>query len=126
MTPSDILVVHADAAVAGEIRATLEADGLRVRVAADGLEALDAVDQAVPSLILLDTMLPRLDGVTLMQSLMGRPDTRSTPVIILSGRVDPSAILQGFAAGARYYLAVPFLPSDLRAKVRRLLSSSNA
>lgn len=126
MIRPNILVVHADTVVVGEIRSTLEADGFQVRVATDGLEGLAAVDQEPPSLILLDTMLGRLDGVSLLQTLRDRPDTRDTPVIIVSGRVEPSAILKGFAAGARYYLTLPILPSDLLAKVRSLLGSPGA
>jgi DNA-binding response OmpR family regulator len=119
----NVLVVHADADVAAAVRAALEPEGLRVRLAADGLEGLNAVDQETPSVVIADTMLPRLDGLTLLKALRGRSDTRDTPMIIVSGRVDPDAILTGFAAGARYYVTLPFQPEDLRAKVRRLIGA---
>lgn len=121
MSAENVLVVHADADVSAAIGVALESDGFRVRLAADGLEGLAAVDQETPAVIVADTMLPRLDGVTLIKALRGRSDTRETPVIIVSGRVEPDAILTGFAAGARYYITLPFQPADLRAKVRRLI-----
>lgn len=123
MSSENVLVVHADADVSAAIQAALESDGLRVRLTADGLEGLAAVDQETPSVIIIDTMLPRLDGVTLLKAVRGRPNTRETPVIIVSGRVDPDAMLTGFAAGARYYVTLPFQPGDLRAKVRHLIRS---
>ncbi len=123
MSSPIVLVVHADEDVSAAIQEALEADGHRVQLAADGLEALAAVEQETPALILTDTMLPRLDGMTLLGALRRQPDTRETPVIIVSGRVEPDAILTGFAAGARYYVTLPFQPDDLCAKVRQLLQS---
>lgn len=121
MSSKNVLVVHADSDVSTSIQTALESDGHRVRLTADGLDGLAAVDQECPGVVIIDTMLPRLDGVTLMKALRGRTDTEHTPVIIVSGRVDPDAMLSGFAAGARYYITLPFQPADLRAKVRRLL-----
>jgi DNA-binding response OmpR family regulator len=117
----NVLVVHADAEVVAAVRSALEPEGLRVRVASDGLEGLSAVDQEPPAVIVTDMMLPRLDGVTFLRALRARADTRDTPVIIVSGRVEPDDMLTGLAAGARYYITQPLLPRDLRAKVRRLL-----
>lgn len=121
MSSSTVLVVHADESVSAAIQVALESDGHQVRLAADGVGGLSAVDQQVPDVIVMDTMLPGLDGVTLLKALRGRADTAETPVIIVSGRVDPDAMLTGFAAGARYYVTLPFQPADLKAKVRRLL-----
>lgn len=121
MSSSTVLVVHANESVSAAIKVALESDGHQVRLAADGLGGLSAVDQQLPDVIVMDTMLPGLDGVTLLKALRGRSDTAETPVIIVSGRVDPDAMLTGFAAGARYYVTLPFQPADLRAKVRRLL-----
>jgi two-component system, chemotaxis family, chemotaxis protein CheY len=123
MTSSAVLVVHADENVSVAIQHALESDGIRVHLAMDGLEALTAVEQETPAIIITDTMLPRLDGVTLLKALRRRKDTRETPVIIISGQVESDAMLTGFAAGARYYVTLPFQPDDLRAKVRRLLQS---
>ncbi len=123
MPSQDVLVVHADAQVSAAIETALEADGFQVRLTRDGLGGLAAVEHRAPALIITDTMLPHLDGLTLIKALRGRADTRETPVIILSGRVEPDAILTGFAAGARYYITLPFQPSDLRSKVRQLLRS---
>lgn len=123
MSAENVLVVHADTDVSAAIQSALESEGFRVRLAADGLEGLAAVDEETPSVIVTDTMVPRLDGVTLIKALRGRSATRHTPVIIVSGRVEPDAILTGFAAGARYYVTLPFQPSDLRAKVRRLIGT---
>ncbi len=121
MSSPNVLVVQADEQVAAAIQAALQSEGHRVRLAADGLEALSAVDEETPSVIIADTMLPRLDGVTLLKTLRNRKHTQETPVIIVTGRVVPDAMLTGFAAGARYCLTLPFQPDDLRAKVRGLM-----
>jgi len=122
VSSQSVLVVHADEDVSASIQAVLESEGLHVRLASDGLEGLAAVEQESPALIITDTMLPRLDGVSLINAVQNRADTCETPVIIVSGRVESDAILTGFAAGARYYVTLPFNSDDLRAKIRRLLN----
>ncbi len=123
MTAPNVLVVHADAGVISAVKGALAPDGLRVRAASDGLRGLAEVDREPPSVVIVDMVLPRLDGLTLIQAIAGREETRDTPAAILSGRASPDAMLMGYAAGARYYISVPFLAQDLRAKIRRLLGS---
>jgi signal transduction histidine kinase/CheY-like chemotaxis protein len=90
----------------------------RVLAVADGQEALDAVRREIPDLVLADVMMPRLDGLGLLAALRADPDTATTPVVLLSARAGEEAAVDGLAAGADDYLAKPFSPPELLARVR--------
>ncbi|MFH2006364.1 MAG: response regulator [bacterium] len=122
MADSSILLVHADEAVIAELQEALRGQGCDLEVAMDGLDALGRLEDHPPALVIADTMLPQLDGITLVKVMRSLEGTRDTPVIFVSERVDATAMLMGFAAGARYYVTIPFNPADLLFKVKRLLS----
>ncbi len=88
-----------------------------VSSAADGQAALDAVAKAEPELVISDTLMPRLDGFGLLAALRAEPATASLPVILLSARADDAARIAGLEAGAADYLAKPFSPRELLARV---------
>jgi len=89
-----------------------------VRAVADGEAALEAALAWAPDLVLSDVMMPRLDGIGLLRALRAAPQTRTTPVILLSARAGEDAAVEGLDAGADDYLVKPFAARELLARVR--------
>ena len=113
-----ILVVDDDPEIVGAIAITLEREGYRVLRAYDGMEALDlALDPAV-RLILIDVMMPRLDGLS---ALMRIREKRNLPVIVLSAKSEDSDKILGLSMGADDYVTKPFNPQELLARVKSQL-----
>lgn len=115
---NDILVVEDDPGIARIIRLYLERDGHRVRVAGDGLAGLEAARAAEPALIVLDLMLPRLDGLEVCRALRQQSDV---PIIMATARAEEEDRLTGFDLGADDYIVKPFSPRELAARVRAVL-----
>lgn len=95
--------------------------GYRVHQARDGEEALAAVAEERPDLVVIDAMMPRLDGYEAISRLRADPATASLPVILLSARARSADAAAGIDAGADLYLAKPFRAADLAAAVAQLL-----
>ncbi|HET9949444.1 MAG TPA: response regulator transcription factor [Longimicrobiales bacterium] len=114
-----ILLVEDNADLAFGLRAALEFEGYDVALAADGLEACRKVEEVEPDLILLDLMLPGLDGYEVLSRL--RKDGDRTPVLILTARGEEADVLSGFDRGADDYVTKPFSTAELLARVRALL-----
>jgi two-component system response regulator MtrA len=102
----------------------LERGGFDVLKAKDADSALAVLDQNTPDLIILDVMMPGMDGIELCQVVRTRQDTGSIPVLILSARGDAESVMRGMEAGADDYLPKPILHHDLVAKVRTMLADS--
>ena len=92
--------------------------GFRVRACGSGEEALQAVDAFNPQLLLLDVMMPGMDGPGLLAALRARPATAATPVIFLTAKAQPEEIARLRALGAIEVLAKPFDPMTLAEQVR--------
>ena len=92
-----------------------------VRTTANGEEALAAVAEQAPDLVLTDVMMPRIDGFELLRRLRADPATRDIPVIMLTARAGQEASVEGLEAGADDYLAKPFRTEELLARVRVVL-----
>jgi DNA-binding response OmpR family regulator len=116
-----VLVVEDEPDVAELIRYHLAKDGYAVLVAPTGAEVLRRARDAQPDVILLDVMLPRLDGWDVCRRLKAEADTRAIPVIIVTGRVDEADRIHGFDLGAEDYVTKPFSPRELVARVRAVL-----
>ena len=101
-----------------EYVADLLAPSCRVVTAVDGIEALEAIRQDPPDLVLSDIMMPRLGGFELVARLREDPRTQTIPVILLSARAGEESTLQGLGAGADDYLVKPFSSRELLARVR--------
>ena len=113
-----ILVVDDDPEIVGAIAITLEREGYRVLRAYDGMEALDlALDPAV-RLILIDVMMPKLDGLS---ALLRIREKRNLPVIVLSAKSEDTDKILGLSMGADDYVTKPFNPQELAARVRSQL-----
>lgn len=97
-----------------------------VQAVADGRQALAAVQERKPDLVLSDVMMPNLDGLGLLRALRENPETRTLPVILLSARAGQEASLEGLSAGADDYLAKPFTSQELLARVRTHLNMAQA
>jgi DNA-binding response OmpR family regulator len=124
--PRSILVVDDEDTIRDVIRRYLERDGFTVREAADGYAALDSIRDEPPDLIVLDLMLPGIDGLTLTRQLRtpragGAEDRRPLPIIMLTARGETSDRIRGLDTGADDYLAKPFSPQELVSRVKAVL-----
>lgn len=119
-TAKHILLVDDNADMRAYIHRLLEPDYV-VTTAADGLEALQAVQERLPDLVLSDSMMPNLDGTALVRKLKAMPQTAQIPVMLLSARAGEEATLDGYTAGADDYLTKPFSANELLIRVRAQL-----
>ena len=113
-----VLVVEDEADVAEMIRYNLGKEGYDVRLAANGTDALRQVKEARPDVILLDIMVPHLNGWEICRRLKQDRDTQAIPVIMVTGRVEEGDKVLGFEMGADDYVTKPFSPRELVARVR--------
>ncbi|MBX6769495.1 MAG: response regulator transcription factor [Actinomadura rubrobrunea] len=117
-----ILVVDDEPAVRESLTSSLEFEGYRVAEAADGVAALEQVERSRPDLVLLDVLMPRMDGLTACRRLRARGAT--LPVMMLTARDMVGDRVTGLDAGADDYLVKPFELDELLARVRALLRRS--
>ena len=117
-----ILVVDDDPEIVGAIAITLEREGYRCLRAYDGLQALDLCLDPVVRLILIDVMMPRLDGLS---ALMRIREKRNLPVIVLSAKSEDSDKILGLSMGADDYVTKPFSFEELVARIRAVLRRSS-
>jgi diguanylate cyclase (GGDEF)-like protein len=118
---STVLVVDDDRDIATFIEMNLRIEGFDVRVAHDGIEALEMINLELPDLALVDVMMPRLDGIEVVRRLRSTAATTSLPVIMLTAKSLPSDKVVGLSAGADDYLVKPFDTLELVARVRSTL-----
>jgi two-component system response regulator ResD len=116
-TSTHILVVDDEATVREVLRRYLEREGFRVSEAHDGYIALDEIDIDPPDLIVLDLMLPGVDGITITRQLRQRAG-KQIPIIMLTAKGETSDRIRGLDVGADDYLAKPFSPRELVSRVK--------
>lgn len=119
-----ILVVDDEIGALTLIGIMLERGGFGVSKARDAKAALEMLDDITPDLIILDVMMPGMNGIDLCRLMREREATRRTPVLILSARGDSESVIQGIEAGANDYLPKPILHHDLVSKVKLMLGQS--
>jgi len=117
-----ILVVDDDAKIVRLVRMYLEREGFRVVEASDGHSALAAIALEAPILVVLDVMLPGVDGISIVRAVRR---TDPTPIIMLSARGTTGDRIEGLTAGADDYLPKPFSPAELVLRVRRILDRTS-
>jgi len=113
-----VLVVEDEVRLAATLQDLLELNGYTVDVCHDGEAGLDNALSAIYDVILLDVMLPKLDGFTVLRRL--RAEENSTPVLMLTARSETTDKVTGLDSGADYYLTKPFEPKELLACIRAL------
>jgi two-component system alkaline phosphatase synthesis response regulator PhoP/two-component system response regulator VicR len=121
--PKKILVVDDEKPIVRLVQVNLEHAGYEVVTAYDGKEALEKVEQEKPDLIILDVMMPQMDGFEVMQRLQANPKTRDIPVIMLTAKAQDADVFRGWQSGVTLYLTKPFSPFELISFVRRIFRS---
>ena len=120
---STILIADDDLAVRTILRAVLQREGYGVVEAANGREALEALHQARPALVMLDVEMPEMDGWEALERIREITDV---PVMMLSAHAGEAHMVRGLRAGADDYVAKPFTKNELLARVDALLRRANA
>jgi DNA-binding response OmpR family regulator len=121
-----ILVVDDDAKIVRLVRTYLERDGFSVVTAADGPAALDAIERHRPALVVLDLMLPELDGRAVIRAVRRDDEAAETPILIVSARGSTVDRIAGLEDGADDYLPKPFSPAELVLRVKSILRRTAA
>ena len=121
-----ILVVEDDPSAQRLIGYTLEREGYQVLVASNGMEGLKKAREEDPELLVLDVMLPGLDGFELCHRLRADPQTAALPILMMSAKAQESHISTGMRVGADDYLTKPADPSEIVRRVANLLAKRGA
>jgi CheY-like chemotaxis protein len=116
-----VMVVDDEASLRALVRVNLEVDGLDVVEAVDGVEAMELLRQSLPDLILLDIMMPRKDGIEVLEELAADENLREIPVIMLTAKGEQEDLERGAALGARGHITKPFDPEQLVRTVKAAL-----
>lgn len=117
-----VLLVDDEPNLRDLLRQMLELGGYEVVEAEDGLDAINQLKQKTPNIMILDVMMPNLDGVTLCKKLRATTRFADLPIIMLSGKTQYQAVQEGLAAGANLYLCKPITVDELIQSVRGLLA----
>ncbi len=117
-----ITVVDDDPEIVALVRVILEQGGFIVRCANSGQQLFASLEEQKPDLIILDVMMPEMDGLVVLARLKDAPETSSIPVILLTVLEQYEDILAGYKTGADYYMAKPFTRTQLITCINRLLS----
>jgi len=120
-----ILVVDDEIGALTLIGIMLERGGFEVIKAKDADSALGVLEEETPDMIILDVMMPGIDGIELCGMIRKRSQTAHLPILILSARGDAESVMRGMDAGANDYLPKPILHHDLVAKVEKMLESAH-
>jgi two-component system, OmpR family, phosphate regulon response regulator PhoB len=123
---TDVLVVEDERDIRNLVVLHLERDGFQCRTATNGTEALQQVKRVAPDLVVLDLMLPGLDGLEVCRRLRADPTTASVAIIILTAKADEVDRVVGLEMGADDYVVKPFSPKELLARVRAVLRRARA
>ncbi|MBC8161480.1 MAG: response regulator transcription factor [Roseiflexaceae bacterium] len=124
MPTRTLLVVDDQPGIVAIARDYLVQGGFRVLTAGNGADALRLARAELPALIVLDLMLPEIDGLDVLRSLRSSPATHAIPVILLTARVEEADRVSGLELGADDYMTKPFSPRELVARVRAVLRRS--
>jgi DNA-binding response OmpR family regulator len=123
--PKEILIVDDEPSIVVPIQFLMEQQGYSVLVAENGEDALDVIYKYKPDLILLDIMLPRIDGYEVCEIVRLNPEYRDIKIIFLTAKGREVEIAKGLALGANAYIVKPFSNTELVAKVKELLDNTN-
>jgi len=119
-----ILVCDDDDLLVELLEFRLSAKGYGVRIARNGGEAVQSAQEEAPDAIVLDAMMPVIDGYEVLRQIREAPHMRDLPVIMLTARKGERDIVEALRLGASDYLAKPFIPEELTARLTRLLAKA--
>lgn len=119
--PTHIIVVEDDIDICEIVQFNLEAEGYNVTLIHDGEKGFDYLLDNPPDLLILDLMLPCMNGLEIAKLLRQHPHTSSLPILMLTARAEETDIVRGFEKGADDYVTKPFRPKELIARVQALL-----
>ncbi len=119
-----VLVVDDEFEIRQLLSTMLTLMGYESFVAKDGLDALAKIHEYQPDILILDVMMPRMDGITLCRKLRGSQETAELPVIMLSGKAHQEAIQEGLQAGANRYLVKPTGLDELTRNIKEVLGET--
>jgi DNA-binding response OmpR family regulator len=122
--PKIILICDDDPLLVDLLEYRLAARGYVVLVAEDGGKALRRLQEMKPDAVLLDAMMPVIDGYEVLRKIRENPETAGIPVIMLTARKQEQDIVMALELGANDYLVKPFIPEELVARLGRLLETS--
>ena len=118
-----ILAVDDEKHIVRLVQVNLEKEGFEVTTASNGREALEKVAADKPDLVVLDVMMPEMDGFELLANVRRDPALMDLPVIMLTAKAQDRDVMEGYKTGADMYLTKPFNPAELITFAKRILSS---
>lgn len=120
-----ILIVDDEPNILLSLEFLMKKNGYEVFIARDGSEALDILNKETPEIVLLDIMMPKVDGYEVCEYIKSHPVMKESRVIFLSAKSKESDIAKGYEAGADLYMTKPFSTRDLMSKVKELTPEKN-
>jgi two-component system alkaline phosphatase synthesis response regulator PhoP len=121
LAPKKVLIIEDEADIAQLVKLYLEKEGFHASIAQSGAEALKLIKSVQPDLLILDLMLPEMDGLEVCKKVRNAPDTALLPIIMLTAKAEESDTIVGLELGADDYVSKPFSPKALIARVKALL-----
>lgn len=119
-----ILIADDDDLLTRLVKYKLDTRGYEMMVAQNGEHALELISQQKPDLVILDAMMPVMDGFEVLRRLKSDPQTRSIPVIMLTARSQEADVVLALSSGATDYIVKPFLPEELALRVGKALKTA--
>ncbi|MFC1537957.1 response regulator transcription factor [Candidatus Latescibacterota bacterium] len=116
-----IVLAEDEAHIARLITFKLEREGYEIHWAADGGSALEKVREVIPDLVLLDIMMPVMDGYEVLKHIKEEDSLKDIPVIMLTAKSQEQDIIKGFNLGSEDYIVKPFKPAELAARIKKIL-----
>lgn len=120
--PKKILAVDDERHIVRLIQVNLERAGYEVITAFDGREALTKISEERPDMVILDVMMPYMDGLETLKQIRANPATRELPVIMLTAKAQDQDVFAGYTSGVDIYLTKPFNPMELLTFVKRIFT----
>jgi len=125
MQNKQIVVVEDEPDILEVLSYNLTREGFKVSASLDGAEGLALIEKKLPDLVLLDLMLPSLDGLEICRLLKSKPQTEHIPIIMVTAKGEESDVVLGLGVGADDYIPKPFSPKELIARVKAVLRRGN-
>ncbi|MBM4320706.1 MAG: response regulator [Deltaproteobacteria bacterium] len=120
-----IVVVEDDEQVRGILVKLLEKNDYLVKTAEDGLKALQLLEEVRPDLLVVDVMMPRLDGFQFVRAARFMKENKAIPVIFVTAKTDAKSMIEGINLGAKFFLGKPFQVSDVLSKIKKALNEGS-